>query len=228
MFSIFKYIYSFFSEISIEKASSEINPVIEVSYVNGRMVLNTENSNYSYGSLHRVFQKVFKVINIEKHELNEVLILGFGAGSVASILLNEYDKKCKITAVELDQKIIDLADKHFNISGIGEINIHQQDAAEFMQNNSKIYDLVVVDVYIDNDVPEHCETTVFIKNLGKAINNNGIIVFNKLVYDKNVEEAAEQLHSRFQNIIGETKIYKIKDNWVNWMLVHYNKEMEHI
>ncbi len=215
-----KYFYSFINEIIIEKASSDINPGIEVSYVNGKMVLNSKNSNYSYGSLHRVFQSVFKKININNYEINDVLILGFGAGSVASILINEYEKKCRISGVELDQKIIELAKEHFNISEYKELKIFQEDAAEFILRNRAKFDLVVVDVYIDNDVPEHCETEEFIKGLKRAMNENGIVVFNKLVYSKKVEDSANDLHSRFQNILGKTEIYKIRDNWNNWMLVY--------
>jgi len=220
---LLKYLYSFFNEEIIENAQSAINPCIEITYVNGKLVLNTNNSNYSFGSLHRVFQKVFKEIKIEKHEINDVLILGFGAGSVASILINEYGKKCRISAVELDQKIIDLAKEHFNISEYKDLKIYQEDAAEFIMKNSAKFDLLVVDVYIDNDVPEHCETEIFVEGLGKALNEKGIIVFNKLVYNKDVEESAKELHKRFQNIIGNTTVFKIKDNWMNWMLV-YKKE----
>ncbi len=218
--NLFKYIYSFFNETIIENTQSNINPCLEVSYVNGRMVLNTKNSNYSYGSLHRVFQSVFKKINIEKHKIEDVLILGFGAGSVASILLNEYGKSCSIIGVEADQKIIELSEKYFEVSKLKELTVYHEDAAEFLINNTKRYDLVVVDVYLDNDVPEQCETPSFIENLGSALNNNGLIVFNKLVYNKSVEKSAEELHSKFRDILGETQIYKIKDNWINWMLVH--------
>jgi spermidine synthase len=224
--NVLKYIYSFFSEIYIEKTSSEINPGIEVTYVNGKKVLNTKKSNYSYGSLHRVFQKVFKKIKIQDHEIREALILGFGAGSVATILLNEYGINCEITGVEKDDVIIDIAKKHFNVSDLGDINIINEDAAEFIKTNDKRYDLVVVDVYIDNDVPEQCETDEFINNIGEALNSKGLIVFNKLVYNKEVEESAKKLHSRFENILGGTEVYTINDNWTNWMLI-CNKGIVH-
>jgi len=220
MLRFFKYLYSFFFEIVVEKTQSNINPSLEVTYVNGKLVLNTKASNYSYGSLHRVFQKVFKKIDIQNQEIRDVLILGFGAGSVASILLNEYGLKCKIKGVEVDKKVIDLAEKHFNISGFGDVEIYQEEAAEYISGNISKFDLVVVDVYIDNDVPPQCETESFVKGLGQALNENGIVVFNKLVYNKNTEESAEELYSKFQNILGDTNIYKIKDNWINWMLVY--------
>lgn len=217
MLKLLKYLYSFFNEEIIENAQSAINPCIEITYVNGKLVLNTKNSNYSYGSLHRVFQSVFKKINIQDREIKDVLILGFGAGSVASILINECGIKCRISAVELDQKIIDLAEVHFKISEYKELKIFQEDAADFLLKNNNKYDLVVVDVYIDNDVPAHCETSDFVKGLGRALNKDGLVVFNKLVYNKEVEELAKGLHSKFLNILGETGVYKIKDNW---MLVH--------
>lgn len=205
----------------IEKTSSDINPAIEVSYVNGRTVLNTKNSNYSYGSLHRVFKEVFKMISIKEHEIKDVLILGFGAGSVASILLKDYKINCKLTGIEKDDKIIDMAEKHFKVSELGEMNIIHADAVDFIIRNDKKYDLVVVDVYLDNDVPAECETNIFVENLGKALNDGGLLIFNKLVYNKDIELSAKDLYSKFQNILGETKLYKIRDNWENWMLIYY-------
>lgn len=220
MLRFLRYLYSYFNEIIIEKSHSKFNPCLEVSYVNGKLVLNTRNSNYSFGSLHRVFQKVFKKINIQDHEIKDVLILGFGAGSVASILLEEYNIDCKITGVEIDPRIIKIANDHFALAKHPLVRIIKQDAVDFISENNDKYDLVVVDVYIDNDVPEDCETDSFIKNLGKIMSNNSILVFNKLVYDENVERSAYDLHEKFESLLGKTEIYKIRDRWLNRIFVY--------
>ncbi|MCD4745197.1 MAG: methyltransferase domain-containing protein [Bacteroidales bacterium] len=215
-----KYLISFFIEQIIEKTNSEINPVIEVNFVNGRYVLNSKIANYSYGGLHKAFQKAFQKINIKNKKFNNVLILGFGAGSVASILQNEYKINCKIVGIEKDSKIIEIANKYFIDDTFRELTLHCIDAYDFIMNSNESYDLIIMDVYIDNNVPEKFEKEQFLKNLKNALNKNGMILFNKLVYDKSSENSAIELLKHFNTIFGKTELYKIKGGWINWMLFY--------
>ncbi|MBE9480460.1 MAG: hypothetical protein IMY69_02060, partial [Bacteroidetes bacterium] len=84
------FIKSFFDDKTIEKTSSQINPYLEIKKEKGKYILNSKNVNYSYGGLHKAFQKIFRKINLKEEKIKNVLILGFGAGSIASILLDEY------------------------------------------------------------------------------------------------------------------------------------------
>lgn len=217
-----KYCISYFIADIIEKTNSSINPCLEVSFVNGHIVLNTKNANYSYGSLHRVFQKVFKKINIADKNLDKVLILGFGAGSVASILQDEYKKKCKILGIEKDPKVIQIAYKYFNIKHFKNLTILIEDAYDFLINDNEKFDLIVIDVYIDYKVPCNFEKKEFIEALKNSLNDRGLVVFNKLVYNKVSQTSAELLCSNFEKILGKTNIYKITDTLTNWMLVYQN------
>ena len=83
----------------LEESTSEVNPLLEVLSVGDKIMLNGANTNYSYGGLHRVFQKVLKKVNIRERKISEVLILGFGTGSVASILKEELGINCRIIIV---------------------------------------------------------------------------------------------------------------------------------
>ncbi len=218
--NIFKHFFSYVYCFTCERTESKISQDLEICYMNGKYVLNTKNANYSFGSLHRVFQKVFKKIQLQNLELENVLILGFGAGSVTSILKNEYKKECKIIGVEKDNKVVELAAKYFNINGYNGLELHTIDAYDFMMSNNKQFDLVVVDVYIDFDVPSIFEKEEFIKSLKKALNTGGTIIFNKLVKDKDSEDSAQRLYGKFKKIIGKTDVIKIIDTWTNWMLVY--------
>ena len=67
--------------------------------------LCTENAVYSYGKYYYAFSEAFKKINIEKYDINNVLILGLGMGSIIEIL-EEYFEKLSFTGVEKDNAII--------------------------------------------------------------------------------------------------------------------------
>jgi hypothetical protein len=65
---------------STRRFSSEINGILEVTYINGKKVLDTKNANYSYGSLQKILE-----IGLTKVDLNKVdnlLLLGMGGGSM--------------------------------------------------------------------------------------------------------------------------------------------------
>ncbi|MCU0399207.1 MAG: hypothetical protein MUC73_14035, partial [Cyclobacteriaceae bacterium] len=51
---------SYVSGTLVEKRSSAISGELEVWFQNGRYVLHSPDANYSYDTLHRVFQKAFK------------------------------------------------------------------------------------------------------------------------------------------------------------------------
>lgn len=114
LLNIARYIFSYLIPLIIEKRNGEISQTLEIGMVNGHYTLDTSTVNYSYGGLHTLFLNVFKKFKIREREFHNVLILGFGAGSIVSILKEDYKKKCAITAVEKDKIVIELGKKYFN------------------------------------------------------------------------------------------------------------------
>src|SRR3954471_6764919 len=76
--NFFKFISSFIYPVTVERTSSALNPLLEVRIENGKYVLNSEHANYSFGSLHRIFKRAFKMTRIGDKEIKNVLLLGFG------------------------------------------------------------------------------------------------------------------------------------------------------
>ncbi len=214
------FIKSFFDDKTIEKTSSQINPYLEIKKEKGKYILNSKNVNYSYGGLHKAFQKIFKKINLKEEKIKNVLILGLGAGSIVSILLDEYKFDCQITGVEKDPKVIELAKKYFEVEKFSGLKIQIADANDFLLINKNTFDLVIVDLYIDYEVPPEFETIQFLKNLKEDINTNGLLIFNKLIYNHSSKKSAIQLVDRFNEIFGEIDVYKIRNGLTNWMLVY--------
>jgi len=100
----------------VEQCVGEVSPYLEVNLINGKYSLDTSKVNYSYGSLYRIFDQTFLKFNLKAHEVKSVLVLGFGAGSVASLLAEKYCTGCEITGIERDQVVINLANKYFELN----------------------------------------------------------------------------------------------------------------
>ncbi len=202
--------------------SSETNPYLEVSLINNKLVLNARHINYSYGGLHKVFQKAFKEINISSRIIQDVLILGFGAGSIAEILIEEHQLKCRITGVEKDPEVIRLAEEYFNTGRFKTLDILQEDACKFFKTNNRRFDLVIIDVYIDHNVPKCCETHEFIRDAGKALNPGGLVVFNKMIYNKDAAASGKRLIKVFENSFENSNVIEIHERIMNWIIVGEN------
>jgi spermidine synthase len=198
-----KRIVSFFLPLQIEALSSEYNHFLEVELKNGRYLLNSERVNYSYGSLHAVFKRVFRDIQVEKLELSNCLVLGLGGGSVISLLRKDYHLSMPITAVEIDAAVLELGAKYFEINSYQDLDIIHEDAFEYVKKSEQIYDLIIVDVYINDKVPFIFHTEEFITNLKASTHKKTIILFNKMLnspgatreYNELVYEMAEAFGS---------------------------------
>ena len=77
--------------------------------------------------------------------------------------------------------------KYLGLASV-KVNIKTDDAIEFCQKvlaENKKYDLVLIDIYVGDKVPEKFETEDFVNNVKGLVADNGTCVFNRLFFDKN-------------------------------------------
>lgn len=159
---------------------SQYNGKLELTVVNGKKVMDTENTNYSYGSLQRVL--TYSLAQLELAQTKNALILGLGGGSVIQTLRSVRAFEGEITAVEIDPVIIDIAAREFNIRADEQTSIACADAYDFVKLNKRKYDLIIVDLFIDNTIPEKFLTLKFWNRLLNLLNEGGDIIFNTLCH----------------------------------------------
>ena len=167
------------------------------------MVLNAPHTNYSFGSLHEVFRNAFQQIHPDFQKINDVLILGFGAGSVARILQTENRCTGRITGVEVDATVIALARKYFRLDRVKNLDLHITDAADFISVDKNHYDLIVIDLFFDHRTPEKFLTAGFLKCLQEHLLPRGIILFNYLLYDFEAREKHIEFEKNFRHFFQQ-------------------------
>jgi spermidine synthase len=175
-----KKIISWIFPFRIKRIEGKISPVLEISFENGKKVLNAGDVNYSFGALHQVFRIALQKAKIIEHPPSDVLILGFGAGSIASILIEEYGQQPNIIGVEADPVVIHLAKTEFNCDRFESLEIENTTAEKFISENKSQFDLIAVDVFVEANVPETCKTESFLRNLYAGLKKNGRVVFNEM------------------------------------------------
>jgi len=159
-----------------KKIHSKYSGILELTWYNGKQVLNTKNANYSYGSLQKIL--AYSLGKIKLTEVKSILLLGLGAGSVIKTLRDDFDYKNTITAIEWDEVIIQIAQETYNITNDSQLKIIAADAISFVAESKQYYDLIIIDLFIDNKVPEQFYAKEFITNCSKLIAKKGYFIFN--------------------------------------------------
>ena len=176
---------SFFIPITIFKQNSSVSNSIEITWSNGQLVLDSKNTNYSYGSLQRILRKGLQTIGFENIKtLDSILVLGVAGGSVIKTLVNEVEFKGEIIGVEIDEDIISLANKYFKLDEIPNLTILIEDANKFVQKSNKTFDLIIIDIFQDNCMPGFLFETAFIENTISNLNPSGYLLFNTMINSK--------------------------------------------
>jgi spermidine synthase len=126
-----------------------------------------------------------------KPKQERVLIVGLGGGSMVHFM-KHYDPAAKVDVVEIDPKVVELAEKYFGVKTAGNVKVITDDAfAFFKAPGGDKYDVIYIDAFLkptkDTDetgVPLKLKTIEFYKDMQKKLSADGMVVFNMNPHDK--------------------------------------------
>ncbi|HLK97085.1 MAG TPA: fused MFS/spermidine synthase [Hymenobacter sp.] len=170
---------------------SAVNGPLEITWQNGRKVLDARHANYSYGSLQQVLR--YGLLYTEVPRTAPVLLLGLGGGSVVQTLRHEQQHAGPITAIELDPIVVELADVEFNIRPDAALNIICADAFAWLPTAADAaFELIIIDLFIDLHLPAGLCTTGFWEAVRRVLRPDGYVLFNTLT-NATLDIAGEEL-----------------------------------
>jgi len=179
---------SYFIPQLVYHSSSHYNKKIEVREINGRNVLLVNGIQQTGGYTEKLWKEGMRNIHGKK-----ILVFGVGGGTVFS---NFPD--AQITAVDIDPEIIRIGKKYFGLGKLSNLTLIQQDARMFISR--KKYDLIIVDLYIGNDVPAFVSQKPFLKKCMSFLLPGGQMVINYF----SQKDQETKAHALRQIIIGAT------------------------
>ncbi|MFC4179097.1 spermidine synthase [Flavobacterium gossypii] len=176
-----KRLFSYIIPINIHKQKSSVSKNLEITWANGELVLDSKNTNYSYGSLQRILRKGLDSIGFKTIlKMEHILVLGVAGGSVIKTLTEEIKFKGRITGVEIDPEIIKIANSYFNLDKISNLEIVIDDAFEFVLKTKNKYNLIIIDIFQDTTMPNFLFEEFFQNRTCFLLKNKGIILFNTM------------------------------------------------
>lgn len=204
---------SYIKDILLESTSSEYNSVLEIYLSEGRYQLCTAGAVYSFEDKYINFYETFKKIDWDKIKVEKVLLLGLGLASIPQMLEQKFKKEFDYTAVEIDYEIIRLAGKYILDQLHSPIQTYEMDAEIYIEIATEKFDLIIIDIFDNNVVPPNFETLKFLTKTSKLLNDNGLLLFNRLNINNNsYSETLNYFESVFKNVFPSSDTFFIKDN----------------
>lgn len=217
---MWKKLLSYLYPITLYKETSVFSETLEITLYNGKYLLNTKNTNYSYGSLQTVLKKGLHEIGKDAiSKMEHILVLGVAGGSVVKTLVSDFNFSKKITGVEIDQNIITLANHYFHLDKISNFNCVIADAEKFVATTSSTYDLIIVDIFNDKNMPGFLFEESFINHTKQLLNINGFILFNIMDLKINKKRISTEYLEHFDNTIYSKKVIKNVERFNDLLII---------
>jgi protein-L-isoaspartate O-methyltransferase len=104
----------------------------------------------------------------------QVLNLGMGAGTIENALAKLTD--IKITSVEAELEIIEMAKRYFLSSGNN--NIIHNNAEDFLRSTTQRYDMILCDIFYQQQSPICLYSSSYYQYLDEQLNRSGNVFIN--------------------------------------------------
>ena len=129
-------------------------------------------------------------------EQKQVLIIGLGGGAMVHFY-EHYDPEVKVDVVEIDEKVVQLAEKYFDVRTQKNTNIITQDAFKYFKSNKTRYDVIYMDAFLKpsegtdaTGQPLRLKTIAFYKGLHAQLTPEGIVVINLNAHPRTNDDMA--------------------------------------
>lgn len=115
-----------------------------------------------------------------KPEPKSVLIIGLGGGTIPRAL-HELVPQARIDVVEIDPAVVKVARRYFDLGDNSALNVIEADGRVQVKRalrEQKSYDLIMLDAFDHEYIPEHLLTQEFLKEVKALLAPGGVLAAN--------------------------------------------------
>ncbi len=111
------------------------------------------------------------------YQKSNILMIGLGGGTIVYQIKRLYGKKVQMDVVEIDEKMIELAED-FIPEDIKKVNLFLEDGIKFLRRNKKKYELVFLDAYDGDKIPDEFLDEKTVESINNALTEEGVLAIN--------------------------------------------------
>jgi spermidine synthase len=130
---------------------------------------------------------------------DDILAIGLGGGRT-SWYLHKYLPAARITCVELDPDVVALATKYFGIHRESNYKLIVDDGRLFLNDNVRLYDVILIDAYRGPFVPFQLLTRQFYEIVKAHLKSGGVVAQNVEPTTMLFNSAVATIKAVFQNV----------------------------
>jgi spermidine synthase len=213
--NLWQFILSWLYPVHLETIGDNRGNPLRVFLRYGRLKMESSNAIYSYDDYYINFLVPLTEVYSPPQKPKNVLLLGFGMGSIVYILEKKLHCPFTYTAVELDESVIYLASKYSLPRFTSPIQMIQADASLFVEYCEDRFDLICIDVFEDSEVPEVLEEKSFLEDCKELLNPGGVVFFNRLYqFSMEKQHTQDYFDKVFLEVFPLAKCWEVKGNLV--------------
>lgn len=206
---------SYLQEIPVEQVSSKFSKGLAVSLIKGRYQLYTDKVIYSYEDLYRNFKVTSSKLDWKNFKPENILVLGLGLGSVIQIIEKKNKQPIYFTAVDIDESMMYLTQKYTASKFKSPIEYITADAQSFILQDTRQYDLIIFDIFIDDVVPPELETLSFLRKIKQRMATNGLLLMNRISLEPDqIMHNIDYIEKVFKKVFPQSTFIDVRPNWV--------------
>ena len=200
---------SFYGNIKVIKVKNSKNKIKSkyILFQDGLMQNTTDDSG---NSLNEYIWIIHFLTKLSK-KTDNALVLGFGAGIIPGKLSNQgFD----VDTVDINPNLLNIAKTYFNYKSVN-TKFFVSDARTYVRKCKKKYDVIVIDLFMADGVPEHLTTKEFYQDLKNCLNNDGIVISNTFMDFTNklgFNSVLSTFNTVFKDVYYSNKVKNRVDN----------------
>ena len=162
-------------------------------------------------SLATNYLKYFQLSDLINPQIHKALMVGGGGFSYPRFFLNHHPESL-IDVIEIDPKIVQIAQKYFYLKDDPRLKIITADARAYVRNSTDVYDVIFLDAYNGTSIPYQLTTKEFFSDLYHHLTPDGLIVMNLISPKEGPKTAYLQSQIKtISTVFPSTNILSIKD-----------------
>jgi spermidine synthase len=114
------------------------------------------------------------------------LVMGLGGGAFPMMLHRRFPGM-KVDVVEINPVVADVAKRYFGVKEDERLKIVIEDGARYMKGKEPLYDVILLDAYSDEGIPEHLRDAPFFEEVKARLTPKGASVINIALMSARVE-----------------------------------------